>query len=141
MKKIILLLTAVIYPLFSYEEKLGFTPTELINTLGAPQNVYTIRGGSPEEDDVLFFYKNSIYAYFNQNRVWQIRLDKNSSETFLGFGSGATEDEIVEILGEPEKIVENSYFYRRPDRGYPVILRLYFENNKLSDLYIYRGDY
>lgn len=142
MKKIILsiiILTAV--NIYAYENLIGSTPEQLIEKLGAPEHVFVERGKSDTEDDVVLFYKSRLYVYFNQNRAWQVRADERFSDKFLDISIGTTTEEVKKVLGEPADVVEGSLIYKRPDRGYPVFLRLYFKNDKLEDIYVYRGDY
>lgn len=127
--------------LFALENYIGFTPKEIIEELGSPSYVLSQRGDREEEDDVLFFYDNRVYVYFNQNRVWQIRVDEKFTGSVLQLKIGDDKSVILEILGEPLEKKENSFIYRRPDRGYPLILRVYFSGDKLNDIYVYRGDY
>jgi len=116
-------------------------PVEVIKEFGSPNYVFTQRGERAEEDDVIFFYDNRVYLYFNQNRVWQIRADSKYEGSILKLKLGDDKSVVNELLGEPHEIKDNSYIYRRPDRGFPLILRLYFLGDKLNDIYLYRGDY
>lgn len=141
MKKILLLILICInFSIFSFEQFLGFKAKDTTK-LGTPEQMFVIRGESEPDDDIVFYYGNSVYLYFNNNRVWQVRADKNYTETILEIKIGNSIDEVLTTLGEPFKQFEDSIVYRRPDRGYPVFLRLYFDKNKLNDIYIYRGDY
>lgn len=140
-KSFILILFILTNTLFALDNYIGFTPKELINELGAPAWVLPQRGDRAQEDDVMFFYNERIYIYFNQNRVWQMRVDESYTGTVLKLKLGDDISVVREILGEPLEERENSFIYRRPDQGYPVILRLYFSGEKLNDIYMYRGDY
>ncbi len=142
MKKTLLILILVhTNSLFALENYIGYTPKEIIEDLGAPSYVLSQRGERTEEDDVLFFYDNRVYVYFNQNRVWQIRVDQNFTGSILQLKLGDDKSTVIELLGEPLDENDNSLIYRRPDKGYPLILRLYFSGDKLNDIYFYRGDY
>lgn len=142
MKKIILTFFILsVINIYSYEELIGSTPGELIEKIGAPEHVYAERGKTYSEDDVVLFYKNRLYVYFNKNRAWQVRADEKFTDKFLELKIGLTLDETKQLLGEPMEILGNSLIYKRPDRGYPVFLRLYFKGEKLDDIYVYRGDY
>jgi hypothetical protein len=142
MKKIFLIfILALTSSLFALENYIGFTPKEIIDELGAPSYVLSQRGERTEEDDVLFFYDDRVYVYFNQNRVWQIRVDQSYTGSILNLNLGDDKSVVLELLGEPLDEKDNSLIYRRPDKGYPMILRIYFSGDKLNDIYFYRGDY
>lgn len=142
MKKILLLLALIqTGDLFSIDNYIGYTPKEIVTELNAPDYVLSQRGDRPEEDDVIFFYNNRLYIYFNENRVWQMRVDEQFSASVLNVKIGDKRSVVKEILGEPLEERENSYIYRRPDKGYPVILRVYFSGDIVNDIYLYRGDY
>lgn len=140
-KTLIILLLLITSNLFCVDKYLGLTPKEIIQEIGSPKYVLAERGNRSQEDDVVFFYENRIYVYFNQSRVWQLRVDDKYSSDILGLHMGDTKEKIVEVLGSPIEELEDSFLYIRPDRGYPVTLRVYFLENKLDDIYIYRGDY
>jgi hypothetical protein len=53
---------------------------------------------------------------------------------------GAGRGEVLAVLGAPMKELPESLVYQLEDRGYPVRLRLYFEEDHLVDAYCYRGD-
>lgn len=142
MKKIIFTITILVaVNIYGYENLIGSTPEQLIEVLGAPEHVFVERGKSDSEDDVVLFYNSRLYIYFNQNRAWQVRADEKFKDKFLDISIGATLEEVKKILGEPAEVVGGSLIYKRPDRGYPVFLRLYFKSEKLEDIYVYRGDY
>lgn len=142
MKKILMGLILLLSPtLFSLENLIGYTPDRVIETLGAPDYVQVIRGEEEKEDDVLFYYNNSVYIYFNGNRVWQMRVDKNYSDIILRLKLGNSRTYVRSLLGEPLDEKDSSYIYRMPDQGYPLILRLYFTEDRVDDIYLYRGDY
>ncbi|MGL1893270.1 MAG: hypothetical protein OCD02_16665 [Spirochaetaceae bacterium] len=143
MRKLTILLLFIynITNIYSIEDHLGITPEIAINILGSPEFCYTERGETPKEDDVVFFYKNRIYLYFNNNRVWQVRVDNKYSEPIGDIEIGNTKKQVIETLGEPIKVIENSIIYKLPDQGFHRYLRLYFSNDILDDIYLYRGDY
>lgn len=123
------------------EQFIGMTPEKLISKVGAPDQVLVDRGGVQVEDDVVFFYNNRTYFYFNQSRLWQVRYDKKFGGDIINFKIGSTKEEIIESLGEPLKEDTFSITYKRPDKGYPVFLRIFLKDNKAEDIYFYRGDY
>lgn len=142
MKKIFITsLLILTFNLFSYENILGSTPETLIDTYGPPNNVYVERGKTESEDDVVLFYKSRLYVYFNHNRAWQVRLDREFKDKVLDISIGDDIESVITTLGAPKETLEDSIIYIRPDRGYSVFMRLYFNNEKLEDIYFYRGDY
>lgn len=122
-------------------EILGQRPAESFDLLGSPAEVYTYRNARPEEDNVVFYFKNHIYLFFFQNRVWQVRADFRFEGNIYGLTMGSGIEKAEEILGPPFSIVENSRIYSLPYKAYPVRARLIFKDNILTDLYIYRSDY
>lgn len=142
MKRVILvLLITVKTVIFSLDEYIGFTPTEVIDVFGAPDYMYTERGDREEADDIVYYYNNRLYIYFNQNRVWQVRADGKFELDVLNVRMGDNRSTVIEILGEAYKTYEDSILYRRPDKGYPLFLRIYFSQDKVNDIYLFRGDY
>lgn len=144
MNRLLLLLFILTTTLLSGEipdDYLGYTPKTLIERVGAPDMTLVERGRKKAEDDVVFYYNNRTYFYFNQSRVWQVRFDKKYNGELLGFTLGASRDDVLELLGEPIKTHEDSIVFKRPDKGYPVFLRIFFKNDKVEDVYFYRGDY
>jgi hypothetical protein len=121
-------------------ELVGLTLAEALERLGAPAEVSTVRGEEAWQDDVVFFYPRHLYLFWYQNRVWQARLDDRYEGRFLGLGMGASRAEVLAALGSPMKELEGSLVYQLEDRGYPVRLRLYFEEERLVDAYCYRAD-
>lgn len=117
------------------------SPEKLISTAGAPSELFSFRGQTAKEDDVVFYYDNHSYFFFFNNRIWQVRFDRNYQEEVYRIKNGMTEDEVTTILGEPIKKIGDSWYFFRPDQGYPVRLRVVFSEEKVSDLYLYRGDY
>ena len=137
----IILMTLVSTTIFSLDEYIGLTPSEVVENFGAPDVVYSERGLEEHEDDVIFFYNNRVYAYFNNNRVWQLRVDSLYESLLEGIGIGSSSSAVKDALGEAYKVYEDSAVYRRPDAGFPIYLRVYYLNDKVSDLYLFRGDF
>jgi len=121
-------------------ELVGLNLAEALERLGAPAEVSAVRGEEAWQDDVVFFYPQHLYLFWYQNRVWQVRLDARYEGRFRGLAIGASRAEVVEALGAPMKELPDSLVYQLEERGYPVRLRLYFEEERLVDLYCYRAD-
>lgn len=121
----------------------GLTPPEAFERFGAPTEVFAARGAENWQDDVVFFYPSHLYLFWNQNRVWQARVDERYSGSFLAsraLAMGAGRTEVLTLLGPPMRELGDSLVYHLEDRGYPVRLRLYFREGLLADAYCYRGD-
>jgi hypothetical protein len=131
-------------PLFAEEDisrYLGMEPQEAIAELGAPAEIFSLRGESADEDDVVFYYSRHLYLFWFRNRVWQVRLDRRYAGAILGLKMKAERREVLEVLGSPLAELEDSLIFQIEDRGYPVRLRLFFHEDTLVDVYCYRGDY
>jgi hypothetical protein len=90
---------------------------------------------------VVFYYKNHVYLFWYQNRVWVVRFDERYKQRFLGLEMGMSRERVLEILDRAFTEAEDSLVFYLPDRGYPVRLRLFFTADALSDAYLYRGDF
>ena len=143
---LIMLLFAVPRPLVWAEEALdlsaliGLTLEEAYQSLGAPLEVYTLRGTEPGQDDVVFYYPRHLYLFWFQNRVWQARTDARYRGTVFSVSMGSSRQRVLEVMGRPFRDFEDSLVFHIEDRGYPVQARFYFENECLSDVYCFRGD-
>ena len=119
---------------------IGLTPEEAYEQLGAPEQVYVLRGTEPEQDDVVFYYASHLYLFWYGNRVWQVRTDRRYSGQVFSLYMGDPREQVVETLGRPIVEMEDCMVFHLEDRGYPIQARLYFEEGALSDLYCFRGD-
>jgi hypothetical protein len=121
----------------------GLTLPEAFERFGAPAEAFAARGAEDWQDDVVFFYPSHLYLFWNQNRVWQARVDERYGGSFLAsktLAMGAGRTEVLALLGPPMRELGDSLVYHLEDRGYPVRLRLYFREGLLADAYCYRGD-
>jgi hypothetical protein len=130
------------------EDLIGLSPKEIIKIMGSPDSIYPFRGQSQWQDDVIFYYESNIYLFFYDNHVWQIRCDQRFKEKILGIAAGMKKSKVKEILGKPFYAGENDDIYLNPakitrlEKGFPVRLRLiYDQDDKVCDIYVYRGDY
>lgn len=127
--------------LHALENYIGYTPEEIIDIFGAPHYLEVDRGDDPTHDDVIFFYDSRLYIYFNRSRVWQVRVDREFNMDVDGLHIGDSREYVTKLFGEPDKSDATSMLYRREDMGFPVYLKLYFDNNRVDDIYLFRGDY
>ena len=132
----------------SPDELLGLTPEKAFIELGAPEEIFSMRGEREWQDDVVFYYKNHIYLFWFKNRVWQFRADKRFKGNVFGLKAGMDIKEVNELLGKPFKIEEGSEIYLNPKKitryetGFPVRLKVFYDKeNSISDIYVYRGDF
>jgi hypothetical protein len=107
---------------------------------GTPAHVFVVRGDEPWQDDVVFRYASGLYLFWYEDTVWQVRLDLHFTGEFLQLRMGASREQVRELLGKPWGEEEDALVYDLEDRGYPLRLRLYFDNDLLMDAYCYRGD-
>ncbi|MBA7570965.1 hypothetical protein ES708_12721 [subsurface metagenome] len=119
---------------------IGLTLEEACQSLGAPLEVYPLRGTEPGQDDVVFYYPRHLYLFWFQNRVWQARTDGRYQGTVFSVSMGASRQRVLEVMGRPFQEFEDSLVFHIEDRGYPVQARFYFEDERLSDVYCFRGD-
>jgi len=118
----------------------GLGLPEAIERFGAPAEVSCYRGEEPWQDDVVFYYPGGVHLFWYQNRVWQIRLDIRYSGRVFELLMGSTRERVRDTMGPPWREEDGALVYQLEDRGYPVRLRLYFEEDLLVDVYCYRGD-
>ncbi|MBN2551821.1 MAG: hypothetical protein JXB06_03580 [Spirochaetales bacterium] len=119
---------------------IGLNLEEAFERLGAPAQVYVLRGTEPEQDDVVFYYSSHLYLFWYGNRVWQVRTDRRYPGQVFSLYMGDPREQVIETLGRPILELEDCLVFHVEDRGYPVQARLYFEDGALSDLYCFRGD-
>ncbi len=121
--------------------KLGWTLQDAIENFGYPQHVFAHRGESPEEDNSVFYYDDHRYLFFFQDRVWQIRADERWIGVIDGVQMGMSLEAVEKLWGPPINRIDDDPTWTLPDRGYPVRIKLYFEEDRLIDIYVYRGDW
>lgn len=118
---------------------IGKQPDSFIQSLGSPERVEPLRGEHPALDDILISYPGGLYLYLYNNRVWQVQVTPAYPlSSPLRFGMDR--EELFELVGEPFFRDEESAVYLFPEYRYPLRLRLYFSDEGLCDLYIYRSD-
>ncbi len=126
-----------------------FDPTRLIGmdlqsafrAFGAPQEIFALQGVEVDEDNVVFFYPDFFYLFWYDNRVWQVRCDKRFTSRVLGYTLGM-DRKAAETAGQRILSPLGDSLYFNMDTGeYPLRVRLVFEKDVLSDLYVYRSDY
>ncbi|WP_319561531.1 hypothetical protein [Marispirochaeta sp.] len=125
-----------------YSSWIGMGPAEAYEAFGPPSHIYVHRGESPEEDTVVF-YREGLYLFWFENRVWQVRADRTSSAVLGGIRIGDTADRVTALLGKAlHSGIDGSQYYEIHRGAYPLRLRvLYGPDSTVDDLYLYRGDF
>ncbi|MDF1569385.1 MAG: hypothetical protein RQ801_12580 [Spirochaetaceae bacterium] len=125
-----------------FAAKLGWTPDEAFGWLGPPDALFPYRGEVPSEDNVVFYYDDHTYLFWFSDRVWQVRADENWPGEVDGVRMGMSLAAVRDIWGAPVNDRDENPTWVLPDRGYPVRIRLYFDDSGgLHDLYVYRSDW
>jgi hypothetical protein len=141
----VLLLAALGFPLWAQEAVdlpalIGLTLEEAYERLGVPARVYALRGDEQQQDDVVFYYSDHLYLFWFQDRVWQARADGRFRGTVFSLPMGVSRRQVIESMGQPILEFEESLVFHVEDRGYPIQARFYFESDRMSDVYCFRGD-
>lgn len=124
-----------------YAGWIGMSPGQALEFFGVPDELFVHRGRLPAEDDVVFF-RDGIYLFWFENRVWQVRADRSSGAVLAGVAIGDTRDKVLRLLGTPLATDSESSFWELRREAYPLRLRVVFsEKDLVDDLYLYRGDF
>jgi hypothetical protein len=122
-------------------ELIGMDPAQAFAALGAPAGIFTQRGTTADEDDVVFFYPDFRYVFWFGNRVWQVSYDRRYAGTVLGFsiGMGRAEAEAA----APGRLQESggSLFLSVDTGRFPLRVRLAMAEGRVTDIYVYRSDW
>jgi hypothetical protein len=120
---------------------IGMDPVQLFEALGAPREILTWRGAEPGEDDIVFFYPDFRSVFWFQSRVWQVRFDRRYTGTVLGFSIGMDRG-AARAQGQGRLLESEGSLYLALDTGpYPVRVRLAMVDDRVADIYLYRGDW
>jgi hypothetical protein len=121
-----------------YDEQItfiGMKLDDLYRRFGAPQTVYTARGGETWQDDVVFVFKEGDF-YIYRDRVWQIGV-----KSIYGIRVGDVKSVAMLVLGENAKDGGDHVLYSFSGGAWPLSLRVNFTAGKISAIYVYRPDY
>ena len=121
--------------------RLGWTVSEAAEDFGVPESMFVYRGEVPEEDNIVFYYPDYSYLFWFRDRVWQVRVDERWSGEVDGVRMGMSLKDVAEMWGEPINDTDEAPTWMLPDQGYPVRIRLYFADDRLADIYVYRSDW
>jgi hypothetical protein len=120
---------------------LGTTLEDAFRLFGVPLRVSTARGEQPWQDDVVFEYGEGFSLFWYRDRVWQIRFGPEFHQTFSDAGAGSSREEVIAALGKPFHGEDDWILYHFAGAGYPLRARLFFGENGLEDIYLFRGDF
>lgn len=133
---------------FNLSEPVSFLGAEISDLFSAeqiPQEIFPNRGIEPDEDNVVFYYRGGFYLFLYKNRVWQVRYDRTSEELPLDLIIGEGRSYLLTRLMEEEMIPlssdDDSVTFQLLESPWPVRMTLYFSEDRLDDLYIYRADF
>ena len=133
---------------FDLTEPLSILGSEVIDVFDSPfvpQEIFSNRGVEADEDNVVFYYTNGFYLFLFNNRVWQIRFDKTFQEEILNLQIGMIRSEVLSAKLDagfvPISNGEDFVTFKISDSPYPVRMKLFFQEDELEDLYIYRADF
>ena len=119
---------------------LGQTLEELIDSCGLPDDLYPLRGPTPGQDSVVFYYSDSFTYYLADGHVWQVRADRNDLFQDDKLALGLPFEDVKSIMGDPQRSGDDYSIYSLIRSGFPVAAAFYFDGG-LSDLYVYRSDF
>ena len=120
-------------------EYIGADIKTIYETWGIPDELASMRGEKYEWDTVVF-YKDGCSLFFVQNVVWQLRYDSSFNGEWNGITIGTLYPVIDSILGRAVVMPDGSRIYSLTGYSLPIQVRCYFENDKLTDVYIYRSN-
>ena len=123
---------------------LGSELEEIFNSESVPEEIFPNRGEEADEDNVVFYYNNGFYLFLYNNRVWQVRYDRTFSEKLLNLHMTMSRSEILSISLEaglvPISSDEDFVTFQLGDSPY-VRMKLYFADDQLDDVYVFRADF
>lgn len=124
---------------------LGLTVKEVFDSTVKPDEIFPNRGVQESEDNVIFYYSGGFYLFLYENRVWQVRYDRNYTDSLLNLKIGMSRSMILSDSLEKNLVPmadgEDYLTFQIRETPYPVRIKLYFVEEKLDDLYIYRADF
>ncbi len=120
---------------------LGLSLADSLSRFGPPASVCAVRGDAAWQDDVAFIYGAGYTLFLYGDRIWQFRFTKPYPGSIYGLFLGDTLDKILSVLGQPYENGPAFVLYRMPFKSYPVRLRLSLEEDRITDVYLYRADF
>ena len=120
---------------------LGMNLEDALEEPGPPESIYPFRGDTPKQDTVVFYYPEHVYLYWFDDRVWQVRFDHRFEGPVMGIRFGYGRSEVKGLLGRPAYSDEESLVFELDGTPFPVRVRIFFLEDGVHDIYIYRGDF
>lgn len=127
------------------ESFLGLGIEDLFSSDAVPLHIYPQRGVEADEDNVVFFYGEGFSLFLFKNRVWQVRYDRRAPILPDSLFIGQERSKILSFFLEQELAPltsgDDSLTYSLRERPWPIRMKLFFSEDKLDDLYVYRADF
>ena len=79
--------------------------------------------------------------YWFDDRVWQVRFDHRFEGPVMGIRFGYGRSEVEGLLGQPAYSDEESLVFELDGTPFPVRVGVFFLEDGVHDIYIYRGDF
>jgi len=142
---VIVVLESGAFDLYDPISCLGSEIEDIFSTSPVPDEIYPNRGVEPDEDNVIFYYSNGFYLFLFGNRLWQVRYDRTYGDLVYDLKMGMDRSILLTLkLNEgmtPLSSGDNYLTFQIQESPYPVRIKLFFVEDKLDDLYIYRADF
>lgn len=127
------------------ERLLGLQVGDIFQSEDHPSEIFPSRGVEADEDNVVFYYEGGFYLFLFNSRVWQVRYDRTYSGMFKEVSMGMDRTSVLSATLEAGKLPvstgEDYVTFQLADSPYPVRMKLFFTEDKLDDLYVYRADF
>jgi len=120
---------------------IGMDPSAALQAFGPPREIFPFRGTAESEDNVVFFYDDYHYIFWFRSRVWQVRFDRRFERGVLGLSLGMSREQVARASTRALLSAGDSLYFDFGGARFPVRVRLVFEADSLSDIYVYRSDY
>jgi hypothetical protein len=120
---------------------IGMDPQAALAAFGPPREIFPLRGLVEAEDDVVFFYDESLYMFWYRNRVWQVRFDRRFERRVLGLTMGMSRTEVEQACPAPLLASGDSLYFDVEGCDCPVRARVVLDRDGVADIYVYRSDY
>ena len=125
-----------------YESYLGYNVDSVFQDLGAPDDMSVYQGEDDAFGSVVFHYTDSVTLFWIDNRVWQLRLDKDFLVSKVPSLAEITRATLLKDWETPYHQEKDLLVYNLADAEFPVGCAFYFnETGTLMDLYLFRRDY
>ncbi len=121
---------------------IGMDLKTALGEFGVPQSMFPFRGSEEARDDVVFYYPDHMYLFWFRDRVWQVRFDRRSSASVMGFAIGMSREQAQAAAGAKGLLADgDSLYFDDIEHAFPVRVRLAFAGGTLTDIYVYRSDF